>query len=72
MSGRWCERLAAPQRRQRHCPDPVVESRGRSWLFINHELKAVNLRLGISDGTNTELLSGERGALIVTEHGAVA
>jgi hypothetical protein len=26
---------------------------------MNHELKPVNLRLGVSDGTNTELLSGE-------------
>lgn len=40
-------------------PLPVVESRGRAWLFMNHELKPVNLRLGISDGANTELLSGE-------------
>ena len=40
-------------------PLPAVESRGRAWLFMNHELKQVNLRLGISDGTNTELLSGE-------------
>jgi hypothetical protein len=40
-------------------PLPVVETRGRAWLFMNHELKPVNLRLGISDGTNTELVSGE-------------
>ena len=40
-------------------PLPVVESRGRAWLFIDHQLKPVNLRTGISDGTNTELLSGE-------------
>jgi HlyD family secretion protein len=40
-------------------PLPVVETRGRAWLFMNHELKPVNLRLGISDGTNTELLGGE-------------
>jgi HlyD family secretion protein len=40
-------------------PLPVVESRGRAWVFMNHELKPVNLRLGISDGTNTEVLSGE-------------
>ena len=40
-------------------PLPVVESRGRAWVFMDHQLKAVNLRLGISDGTNTELLSGE-------------
>ena len=40
-------------------PLTFAETRGRAWLFINHELKAVNLRLGISDGTNTELLSGE-------------
>ena len=40
-------------------PLPPVETRGRVWLFINKELKPVNVRLGISDGTNTELLSGE-------------
>jgi len=40
-------------------PLPVVESRGRVWLFMNHELKAANVRLGITDGTNTELIGGE-------------
>jgi len=40
-------------------PLPIVETRGRAWLFMNHELKPVNLRLGVSDGTNTEILSGE-------------
>jgi HlyD family secretion protein len=36
-----------------------VESRGRAWLFMDRELKPVNLRLGITDGTYTELLSSE-------------
>jgi HlyD family secretion protein len=40
-------------------PLPTVESRGRAWLFMDHQLKPVNLRLGISDGVNTELLSTE-------------
>ncbi len=40
-------------------PLASVESRGRAWLFMDHQLKPVNLRLGITDGTNTELLSGE-------------
>ncbi len=40
-------------------PLQVVESRGRAWLFVDHQLKPVNLRLGITDGTNTELLSTE-------------
>ena len=40
-------------------PLPPVESRGRAWVFANGELKPVALRLGISDGTYTELLSGE-------------
>ncbi len=39
-------------------PLPTVETRGRAWRFINKQLKPVNLRLGISDGTNTELLEG--------------
>ena len=40
-------------------PLPVVESRGRAWLYIDRQLKPVALRLGISDGTFTELLSDE-------------
>ena len=40
-------------------PLPAVESRGRAWLFVNRELKPVNLRLGISDGTYTEVISSE-------------
>ena len=41
-------------------PLPPVESRGRAWLFMDHQLKPVGLRLGITDGTNTELLSSSR------------
>lgn len=40
-------------------PLPVIETRGRTWLFVDGQLKPVNLRLGISDGSYTELLSGE-------------
>ena len=40
-------------------PLPPVESRGRAWLFMDRQLKPVNLRLGISDGTHTALLSEE-------------
>lgn len=40
-------------------PLPSVESRGRVWLYVDKLLKPVNVRLGISDGTFTELLSGE-------------
>lgn len=40
-------------------PLPAVESRGRAWVFTEGQLKALNLRLGISDGTFTELLNGE-------------
>jgi HlyD family secretion protein len=40
-------------------PLPPVESRGRAWVFMDKQLKPVQLRLGITDGTNTELLSGE-------------
>jgi len=36
-----------------------VESRGRAWLFMDRQLKPVTLRLGISDGSYTELLSEE-------------
>jgi len=49
-------------------PLPVVETPGRAWVFMSHELKPVNLRLGISDGTNTELVSTEmqQGMEVVT------
>ena len=40
-------------------PLPPVVSRGRAWVFADGQLKITNLRLGISDGTNTELLSDE-------------
>jgi hypothetical protein len=40
-------------------PLPAVESRGRTWLFVDRQLKPVNLRLGITDGSFTEILSGE-------------
>jgi HlyD family secretion protein len=39
-------------------PLPVTESRGRVWLYIDKQLKPVSLRLGISDGTWTEVLDG--------------
>jgi HlyD family secretion protein len=40
-------------------PLPPVESTGRVWLYVDKQLKPVRLRLGITDGTNSELLSGE-------------
>ena len=35
---------------------PPVESRGRVWTFTDKQLKPVDVRLGITDGTFTELL----------------
>ncbi len=40
-------------------PLPPTESTGRAWLWVGGELKSVRLRLGVTDGTYTELLSGE-------------
>jgi hypothetical protein len=40
-------------------PLPVVESRGRAWLYVDNQLKPVMLRLGISDGTYTEVIADE-------------
>jgi hypothetical protein len=49
-------------------PLPPTESRGRAWLFMNRQLKPVDMRLGVSDGTNTELLSPDlqEGTLLAT------
>ena len=40
-------------------PLPPVESRGRVWTFADKQLKPVDVRLGITDGTFTELLDSE-------------
>ena len=37
-------------------PVPPTESRGRVWLYINKQLKSVNVRTGITDGTWTEII----------------
>ncbi len=38
-------------------PLQTIETRGRAWLFIDKQLKPITLRLGISDGTYTEVLN---------------
>jgi HlyD family secretion protein len=40
-------------------PLPTVERPGRGWLYVDKQLKPVNLRTGITDGTNTEIVSGD-------------
>ena len=50
-------------------PLPTVETRGTVWLFVNKQLKPVRVRLGTSDGANTEVLNGDElpvGAEVVT------
>lgn len=37
-------------------PLPLVEGRGRVWLFLSKQLKPVAIRTGISDGTWTEII----------------
>jgi HlyD family secretion protein len=40
-------------------PLPVAQSTGRAWVFVDHQLKPVTIRLGITDGTYTELVGGD-------------
>jgi hypothetical protein len=49
-------------------PLPVMESRGRAWLYVDNKLKPVALRLGVTDGTFTEIISGDiqQGQEVVT------
>jgi HlyD family secretion protein len=49
-------------------PLPAAQSPGRVWLFVDRQLKPVNLRLGITDGTFTELVNGDlqEGTEVVT------
>ena len=49
---------------------PTIETRGQAWLYDNKQLKPVRLRLGISDGTNIEIIDAnpevKEGAEVVT------
>ena len=40
-------------------PLPAVETRGQAWLFENKQLKSVRLRLGVTDGTYTEIMQSD-------------
>ena len=40
-------------------PLPPTESFGRVWRFVDGKLTMVRVRLGVTDGTNTELISGD-------------
>jgi hypothetical protein len=41
----------------RPLPEPVTP--GRAWLYVGNQLKLVRLRLGVTDGTNTEIVGEE-------------
>ncbi len=47
---------------------PGASTPGRVWLYVDKQLKPVKVRLGISDGTNTEVVSGglNEGMQVVT------
>ena len=49
-------------------PLPRTETFGRLWTYIANQLQPVRLRLGITDGQNTELIEGDlkEGADVVT------
>jgi HlyD family secretion protein len=49
-------------------PLPAVESAGRVWLYQDKQLKPIRLRIGVSDGQNSELLEGDlqEGTEVVT------
>ena len=38
---------------------PTPASTARLWLYIDHQLKPVNVRLGITDGVYTEILGDD-------------
>jgi hypothetical protein len=49
-------------------PLPPTQSVGRVWRFVDGRLTMVRVRLGVTDGTNTELVSGDlpEGTTVVT------
>jgi HlyD family secretion protein len=56
---RYGEPESAQQIDTLFAPVPTRESSGRVWLYIDHQLKPVAVRLGITDGTYFELRSGD-------------
>jgi hypothetical protein len=40
-------------------PLQFAETRGRLWIYDNKQLRSVPVRLGITDGTNQELIDGD-------------
>ncbi len=40
-------------------PLTVTETRGRAWLYENKQLKSVQVRMGVTDGTYSELVEGD-------------
>ena len=40
-------------------PLPPVERPGTAWIYVDSQLKQVRLRTGITDGNQTELISGD-------------
>ena len=59
-----CRRRHAPARRDDHrraLRSACLASKrtGRVWLYVDKQLKPVRLRLGITDGQNTELIEGD-------------
>lgn len=40
-------------------PLQTTETRGRAWLYEGKQLKSIQLRLGVSDGTYSEVLDGD-------------
>ncbi|HET7220192.1 MAG TPA: efflux RND transporter periplasmic adaptor subunit [Vicinamibacterales bacterium] len=40
-------------------PLQFTETRGRVWIYENKQLRSVPVRLGITDGTNQELIDGD-------------
>ena len=49
-------------------PLPPTESVGRVWVHVDNQLRSLRLRLGISDGQNTEVIEGDvnEGTEVVT------
>jgi hypothetical protein len=54
---------AAPQNAQTidalFGPLPETQSFGRVWRYVDGKLTGVRVRLGVTDGTNTELVTGD-------------
>jgi hypothetical protein len=56
---RYGEKQDSPEIARLFAAIPAVATTGRIWIYVDHQLKPVTVRLGITDGTFTEVIGND-------------